>query len=400
MKTPALDGHGSSTSVSPNGQVPTFFAPPERSGGDELRAQLDYLEHDPVVDAMMRAVAGLVAVLNEQRQVLALNTRMLELLGIADPGKALGLRLGEVVGCTHSSEMPGGCGTSEYCSTCGAAISQVTSLQDDQAVERTCAIDLRHPLNGAEQIFFRVQACPIHRGPRRVLLLFLQDISAEQQRAALDRTFFHDVRNTLCGVLNAGEILARDRTRPDASLAAALVQSAHRLFREIELQRCLSTSTMERFERMQTPVAVSDVLEEAARIRLQHPEITSRTLEITPADAGAPLLHTDPTLLFRVVQNMVVNACEATPPGGRVRVWVDVSPEAVAFCVWNPTAIPPEVARRVFQRNFSTKATLGRGLGTYSMKLLGERMLGGNVGFTSNAAEGTCFRFRLPVAAG
>ena len=45
---------------------------------------------------------------------------------------------------------------------------------------------------------------------------------------------------------------------------------------------------------------------------------------------------------------------------------------------------------------FSTKANRGRGLGTYGMKLLGETVLGGVVGFTSNWTEGTHFFIELP----
>jgi signal transduction histidine kinase len=56
----------------------------------------------------------------------------------------------------------------------------------------------------------------------------------------------------------------------------------------------------------------------------------------------------------------------------------------------------PEVQARIFQRSFSTKAQRGRGLGTYSMKLLGERYLGGAVSFVSAAGTGTVFSVTLP----
>jgi sensor histidine kinase regulating citrate/malate metabolism len=53
----------------------------------------------------------------------------------------------------------------------------------------------------------------------------------------------------------------------------------------------------------------------------------------------------------------------------------------------------PEIANRIFQRNFSTKAQAGRGVGTYSMKLFGEKILGGKVSFTSSREDGTVFKF-------
>jgi signal transduction histidine kinase len=56
----------------------------------------------------------------------------------------------------------------------------------------------------------------------------------------------------------------------------------------------------------------------------------------------------------------------------------------------------------VFQRSFTTKSGTGHGLGTYGMRLLGERYLGGRVSFVTSAEGGTVFsmRLRLPVAVG
>ena len=58
--------------------------------------------------------------------------------------------------------------------------------------------------------------------------------------------------------------------------------------------------------------------------------------------------------------------------------------------------MPDEVQLQLFQRSFSTKGQTGRGIGTYSMKLLGERYLGGRVEFISRHPEGTTFTLSLP----
>jgi signal transduction histidine kinase len=52
---------------------------------------------------------------------------------------------------------------------------------------------------------------------------------------------------------------------------------------------------------------------------------------------------------------------------------------------------------QIFQRFFSTKGP-GRGLGTYSMKLFGERYLKGKVDFSSQAPQGTTFTVTLRKA--
>jgi sensor histidine kinase regulating citrate/malate metabolism len=51
---------------------------------------------------------------------------------------------------------------------------------------------------------------------------------------------------------------------------------------------------------------------------------------------------------------------------------------------------------QVFRRSYCTKSTVGRGIGTYSAKLIMERYLGGSLTFTSSEEEGTTFAVVLP----
>lgn len=382
--------------VAADGPPSTYYAPAERASPDQLREQLEHVAHDPVVDGLMRAIHGLLAVLNEQRQVLALNESLLRLLGLDNAAETLGLRLGQVVKCAHAEHPPAGCGTTPYCMTCGAAIAQATALSEDKATERICAIDTARPLNGSHQLFFRVQACPIRCGDRRILLLFVQDISEDQQRALLERTFYHDVNNLLFGIMGAGELLAGGGSA-DPQIAENVVQMTRRLAREIDLHRCLVKSTVDKFQWVASQVRPAHVLEELSMTCGYHPSAQGRQLHLLPVAPEVGILVTDSTLLLRVLHNMVINALEATASGGEVRVGVVRLPQMLEFSVWNDVFIPPEIARRIFQRNFSTKAQIGRGLGTYSMKLIGERMLRGTVTFDSQPGQGTTFRLRLPL---
>ena len=65
------------------------------------------------------------------------------------------------------------------------------------------------------------------------------------------------------------------------------------------------------------------------------------------------------------------------------------------FCVHNTQYIPREIQLQLFKRSFSTKGA-GRGIGTYSVKLLTERYLGGVVSLTSSEDSGTTFTVEVP----
>jgi len=93
---------------------------------------------------------------------------------------------------------------------------------------------------------------------------------------------------------------------------------------------------------------------------------------------------------------MLRNALEAAPPGGAVSLGFSQDGSSCRFWVHNPGAMPREVRPRVFRRYFSTKGR-DRGLGTYSMKLLTEEYLRGEVSFTTEEQAGTCFTVTLPL---
>lgn len=86
----------------------TFFASPERVNDEELQFDIEIVSKNPVMSGLLTTIGGLIAVLNEQRQVVSLNLDFLSMLGIESPEKVLGLRPGEIVDCVHAHEEPGG----------------------------------------------------------------------------------------------------------------------------------------------------------------------------------------------------------------------------------------------------------------------------------------------------
>ena len=86
-------------------------------------------------------------------------------------------------------------------------------------------------------------------------------------------------------------------------------------------------------------------------------------------------------------------------PGERVTVTASRHDDKIRIQVHNPEFIEPEIQLQIFQRSFSTKGK-GRGIGTYSMKLFGERYLKGKVWFSSSEEEGTTFFVSIPLACG
>lgn len=94
---------------------------------------------------------------------------------------------------------------------------------------------------------------------------------------------------------------------------------------------------------------------------------------------------------------MILNALEATDKSKAIKLDFELMNEYITFKIWNENAIPLQISKRIFQRNFTTKSKIGRGLGTYSMKMFGEKVLGGSVDFKTSLEHGTTFRFTQKI---
>lgn len=372
----------------------TYFAPAGRRSTKRLAQDVAAVTKNPIIDAVMQSVGGLLAVLNEKRQILAVNDALLHLLGIGDIAAVIGRRPGEALGCVHTGKGPDGCGTTPFCATCGAAIAILSSLDTDTPQERDCAATVH--LNGEKKdLMFRVRAHPIVDRGHRYLLFFLQDTTAHQRRMSLERVFFHDINNIIYGLQGVADLIDCKDDKNTPRMLTSMRQLVARLTREVKIQQALSGKNGGGYSARFQGVVLSEVFEELAAIMENHPAAAGQRV-IMPRRAPWPDIHTDRSLLIRILTNMLVNALEAGSGGDTVRLVVAAGDGRICFSVWNRQDIPEPVALRIFQRHFTTKRAPGRGLGTYAMKLFGENILGGEVSFETGPA-GTTFRLILPL---
>lgn len=369
----------------------TDFATAEKVSDKVFDSQIEAISNSPIMSGLLDSISGLLAILNEHRQIVAFNDSFARKLGIDNYSIVLGLRPGEAFSCVHAHKKPAGCGTTTICSTCGAAIAIVTSLEQDKPAERICALTMES--NGRfVDLALIVKSHPIEIGNKRFLLLFLQDITHQQKRASLERTFFHDINNMLGGLVGASELLYEENE--PSKLVQIIYHSALRLKKEVDIQRYLlqSDDAGDIYKPIMRDVEIFQITNELKQFFANHPIAKKKSLE-TKTPSTTQSIKTDLSLLLRVLCNMISNAFEATDINGIVKLWIENNDNTLSFCIWNNKQIPDDISLRIFQRNFSTKPGEGRGIGTYSMKLFGEQILGGKVNFTTSSQNGTIFRY-------
>lgn len=369
----------------------TKYAPAERVSFEELQLSIKEISVDDKIKSLVDAVPNILVVLNRLRQVVFFNAALVDSLEISDINQVYGQRPGEFLGCVHARESEGGCGTTEFCRTCGAVNAVLASLKGSRDVQ-VCRI----MLGNGEALDLRVWATPYRVNDQVYSIFTVMDISHEQRRRTLERIFFHDVLNTAGGLRGFVELM-QDATQEEmAELRDTVHGISEELIDEIQSQRDLASAESGDLHLRKSGIDPIRLLKEIQELYTNHEVARGKKIEIEKADAIT--IWTDSVQLRRVLGNMVKNALEAIKPGETVRIGGASVPESGEYRFWvrNPGWIPREIQLQLFQRSFSTKGD-NRGLGTYSIKLLGEKYLRGSVGFASSQSAGTAFWLLLPV---
>ncbi len=378
------------TTLSPVVCLPTHFAPAERADSADLERQIAYFASDSLLGRLLNAVPDIFLILNAQRQVVYANDALLETMGVHREDLYRGPRPGELLDCVHASETEGGCGTTEFCRTCGAAHAMLSSLNHIKSTKE-CRIITRD----GSALDLQVTATPFDINDEHFSLFAVKDISSEKRRRALERIFFHDILNTAGIVMGLAEVLQDAPPNDLDEIRERVYVLSLRLIEEINAQKALAEAEnnelVVRPDLVDAAALLQEIRDQYRALDLAH----ERELVIA-SDERPVRLYTDPTLLRRVIGNLVKNALEAVHPGQVVTLKHTQIGDAVEFSVHNPTYMPQTVQLQIWQRSFSTKGA-GRGLGTYSVKLITERYLGGSVRFESTPEAGTTFFARYPL---
>jgi len=379
-------------SAKPEGiESATFFASPGRDTSAELTRQVAAAMADPCVRVLLEAIEGYLLIVNQRRQILAANRDLIEALHREAPDSLVGLRPGEAMNCVHFTEGPNGCGTAKHCQTCGAVLALLSCQAQQARVSGECRLSSLVGGNLTARDF-RVTASPLTINGEPLVALVLADISSEKRREVLEQTFLHDVANSLGGIDGWSHLM--QQLGPEEA-AREILALAETIKSEVFSHRAVLEAERGGLVAQTEACQAQDILEALDSTFQTHPVREGRILKVVPA-AGSAVVWTDKGILLRVLANMVKNAFEAIPKDSTVRVWFEQREEGPVFVVENPGVIPEAVEPHLFERSFSTKANKGRGLGTYSMKLLGERYLHGSV-FYESRQDTTRFWIVLPA---
>jgi PAS domain S-box-containing protein len=290
----------------------------------------------------------------------------------------------------------------------GHPLRQALHLEGDEFSETAAETELE-TAEGTKRVGVSVQA--IHEdGEKMGALVTLRDLDSiesintqlqvSERLAALGRItagVAHEVKNPLNSMRlwleNLKESLPADADANSHQAVQVLDKEIDRL--DTVVKRFLDfTRPMEvKLEQTHLSQLLSEVLE-VARPQLQKANV--EMVQSLPADV--PEVFVDRDLLKQAVLNLLLNAVEAMPGGGQIRLDLTRRAETAEISVADTgKGIALENRQKIFQLFFTTRPG-GSGIGLASTFRI-VQLLNGSIDFKSEVGRGTTFRIELPLAA-
>ncbi len=365
-----------------------------RGISEDVLQQSAYFSSNDLLCQLTEAISVGIMVLNQNQEIVYTNQEFLNQIQLLKGDVLLGRHFGNVVNCVHAFETEEGCGTAVPCKSCNIFFSVMQAqrgkrnTQEGQIIRRIEDIE--------EGLDLRVWSFPLHHENQQFIVVNVLNMADEKRRRTLEDIFFHELANN-AGAIQSLLSLYSSLSEDDGSglnYGDLLSQVSRQLLDDIDAQRQLLSA--ERGDLSVVPMQVYSLAYLAEIMdSFEHYFLAGvRRLRLAP-EAFDVRFVSDRAILGRVLRYMVKNGLGGAADGEVVTVGCDEQDGRVRFWVHFPAYLPPEDQAQVFQRQVSIHG-IGRGVETYSMKLLSERYLQGEIAFESDPEAGSKFIAQYP----
>jgi two-component system phosphate regulon sensor histidine kinase PhoR len=311
------------------------------------------------------------------------------------------------------------------------AFSRILGLDDLREIEGRPLLEvarqsdllaaIKMALSGQEQVTseivvgtvrprsFAVTAAPVQASSHKGAVLVLHEITdlrrLERVRQDFVANVSHEFRTPLTAIQGFAETLlsgALDEPANRRRFVEIIREHASRLARLTEDLLKLSRIEAGQLKLEFRPVSVTQLIESC--VETAHLKAVPRQLALNVhVPEGLPPVRGDANSLQEVLQNLLDNALQYTPAGGKIDVSVASSDGRVVITVSDTgIGIPQVEQERIFERFYRVDAARSREAGGTGLGLSIARHImeahGGRLWVESAVGEGSRFHFSIPVA--
>jgi nitrogen fixation/metabolism regulation signal transduction histidine kinase len=234
-------------------------------------------------------------------------------------------------------------------------------------------------------------------------LLRQRDRAVQAERVAawreLARRLAHELKNPLFPLQITVENLVRARRQNSSEFDEIFVESTRTLLAELSnLNKIIGRFSD--FSRMPAPhlqtVDLNALVDEVVRLFSAQLGSASNPIQVEVAHSAAnATVSGDPDLLRRSLENLVLNAIDVMPSGGKLRIQTSATHDTVALDISDSgTGLTPEECARLFTPYYTTKQH-GTGLGLAIVQsVISDH--GARISVSSHKGQGTTFHIEFP----
>ncbi len=226
----------------------------------------------------------------------------------------------------------------------------------------------------------------------------------EQRRLALVGNVAHELRTPLTSIRGVMEGMVDGVIAPEPATFLAVQREVARLQRLVGDLEELSRAEAGQIALHCQPTSAAELIRAAVH-RLQ-PQFEDKGVELsTDLPDALPAVNVDPERIMQVLLNLLGNALQYTPPGGRVAVQAAAQRDALLVSVRdNGIGLADSDLAHVFERFYRVDKSRSRAGGGSGIGLTIARHLieghGGQIWAESpGLGQGSAFYFTLPLAA-
>ncbi|KHK01963.1 hybrid sensor histidine kinase/response regulator [Desulfovibrio sp. TomC] len=220
----------------------------------------------------------------------------------------------------------------------------------------------------------------------------------------VERIMRHDLKTPLTTIISLPQVLrlAENLDDDQRDMLSLIEDAGYTMLSMVNLSAALFQ--MERGQYRLAPVAV-DLIPTVRKLFAAHADTAEThglalelTLDGRPAGPEERfMVRGEELLCYSMLANLLANAVEASPDGGRVAVDLRQAGDMAAVAIANQGAVPECVRERFFEKYATAGKTKGTGLGTYSARRIA-LVHGGDIAMTTSEAQGTMVTVSLPKA--
>jgi len=208
-------------------------------------------------------------------------------------------------------------------------------------------------------------------------------------------TVAHDLRGPLSGIINSADFIARPNVSQETrkKMCEGIVATARRLISTV--QGILDYARNGRMSTTFVPCSLAPFIEEIMEVFKV--DFADQRIDVSMSWEHKGKIAMDPDRMAQVIHNIVANARDAIPDGGKLTVSTKEKKGTVEIRFQDTgLGVPPEWLERIFQPFVSHGKKKGAGLGLSIARRIVEEH-GGKIWAENSAAGGATFVIQLPL---